>query len=219
MNEAEGEEKMKLKNLILWFFLTIAISGIISIPLGFLLEFLMGDKLFIAPTQMLLSGLTFGSVALLGFFSYLIFNWLALGILRNATLFQWVQIALILVVMVQVYIVQFQSFQRESIWIRLAIPFVILIVSICIAGWKAKKTNPSAFIPTLFFMIVVTVLEALPSLHSKAGNLPFAYVLFTVLILLICNAFQIGNLHRWVSSPKYTDKKKANQQKRLAVQK
>lgn len=208
---------MRIKNLIIWFVVTVALGGVVSLPLGYVIEWVVGENLFTLYPDLLLSGLTFGSVAILGFFSYLIFNWLALGLLRNTKLFQIVQGALILAVFAQLVLQQRTSFQSESLWVQLAIPSLILLVSLLVAWWKVGETNRSAFIPTLFFMVVATIIEALPSLSSKVGTLPLPSVLLTVIVLLVCNAYQIGNLHRWVENPKKTGKKKEANQKRLAT--
>jgi KinB signaling pathway activation protein len=67
-----------------------------------------------------------------------------------------------------------------------------------VAWLKMRWTNPGALIPTLFFMVAATTLEAIPSINSKAGELPVIFIFFTILVLLICNAWQILQLHRWV---------------------
>ncbi|WP_052807370.1 KinB-signaling pathway activation protein [Risungbinella massiliensis] len=207
---------MRLKNLLIWFVFTIAISGIIAIPLGFLLEMLSGEMLFFdspkmsAFTQMLLAGLTLGSVAILGFFAYLVFNWLALGLLRNTQLFQIIQLGVIILIGFPLVQFQFASFAHETILIRLAIPIVVFVSAFVVSWWKVQKTKHQAFVPTFFFMVTATVLEAFPALNSKEGTLPFAYVLFTVLILIVCNAYQISNLHRWTSPKKQEDSSKQN---------
>lgn len=215
---------MRLKNLIIWFVFTIVISGIIAIPLGFLLEMLSGEVLFFdSPkmssfTQMLLGGLTLGSVAILGFFAYLIFNWLALGLLRNTQLFQIIQLGVIILIGFPLVQFQFESFAHETILIRLAIPIVIFVSAFVVSWWKVRKTKHQAFVPTFFFMVTATVLEAFPALNSKEGTLPFAYVLFTVLILIVCNAYQISNLHRW-TSPKNQQEDSSQQNKKATPSK
>ena len=59
-------------------------------------------------------------------------------------------------------------------------------------------TNRNAFIPTLFFMCAVSVLEAVPAL--KLDNA--ASSLFMLAPLLVCNAWQILILHKVLDNKK-----------------
>jgi KinB signaling pathway activation protein len=101
----------------------------------------------------------------------------------------------------QVYL-NVTKFSREALGIHLIIPLLIFGAGVVVAWLKVKWTNSKAFIPTIFFMVIATVLEAIPSLNSKAGGIPLAIILHNVLILLACNAWQILQLHRWVQPQK-----------------
>ena len=59
-------------------------------------------------------------------------------------------------------------------------------------------TNRNAFIPTLFFMCAVSVLEAVPAL--KLDNA--ASSLFMLAPLFVCNAWQILILHKILDNKK-----------------
>jgi KinB signaling pathway activation protein len=68
-----------------------------------------------------------------------------------------------------------------------------------VAWFKVRQTHrAAAWIPTIFFMVVATTLEMIPSIHFKVGEVGIFFILFTVTILLTCNAWQILQLHRWV---------------------
>ena len=59
-------------------------------------------------------------------------------------------------------------------------------------------TNRNAFVPTLFFMFAVTVLEAVPALKLDIA----ASTIFMLAPLLVCNAWQILTLHKILDNKK-----------------
>jgi KinB signaling pathway activation protein len=196
------KQKMPLKNMMFWFFSTLVLGLMASFVLGNGLELISGEKVFKNGTELALTGLTFASVSLLGFFAYLIFNWLGLGLFRLPQLFQGVQIVLTLIVLGNLLYLQMKQFSGSPIWISLVVPFEIVIVAVFVAWLKAKWTNPSAWIPTFFFMVCATVLEAVSAINPKGTTIPFLLVFYTVFTLQICNAWQILQLHRWLRKNK-----------------
>ncbi len=178
---------MTLKKLLVWIGTTLLLGAISSIVLGLLLGWTGSSEL----PKLLLTGLTFAAVAELGFFSYLVFNWLARELIKSGQVFTIVQILLILILLGDLLYLNVSKFTGAPLWKHLLVPLVILLVSLLVAGWKTRQGNRQSLVPTLFFMIVVTTLESIPSINSKAGELPLKYVLYTILILLLCNAYQI----------------------------
>ena len=189
---------MTLRKLIYWFFSTLILGCLTAIILGFLFEQIAGEVLFGSLTGQLLLGLTLAAVAELGFFAYLVFNWLAKGLLRKKTVYDTVMILLILVLIGNLLYLNATKYQGEDFWLHLLVPTVIVLSAIIVAGLKRKWTNQSAYIPTLFFIIVATTIEAIPSINPKEGEVPLLIMMHTVLVLLACNAWQILQLHRWV---------------------
>jgi KinB signaling pathway activation protein len=187
---------MTLKKLMIWFWSTLAIGTALGVGFGKLIGLVTGVELGDL-TKLLLTGATFGSVALLGFFAYLIFNWLGNGLFRKQSHFQVLQVILIFLVLGNLIYLNLSKFAGDAFWVHLVIPCLIVAVGWVVAFLKVKGTNHKTFIPTLFFMIAATILEATPSLNSKSGEVPLSHIFFTILILLSCNAWQILNLHRW----------------------
>jgi KinB signaling pathway activation protein len=193
---------MTLKKLFFWIGTTLLLGAVLAVLVSYVIGWITGVSLGSLP-EVLLTGLTFAAVAELGFFSYLVFNWLARGLFRNQQLFVVVQILLIVILLGNLIYLNVNKFTGTQLWKHLVIPVVIMLISILVASWKAKQSTSQAFIPTFFFLTVATTLESIPSLNSKAGELPFPFVLFTVLILLICNVYQILQLSWLVTrSPK-----------------
>jgi KinB signaling pathway activation protein len=188
---------MTLKKLVFWIISTLLLGTIFGVVLGWLIGGIAGVSLGVW-TQLLLTGATFAAVAELGFFSYLVFNWLARGFFNSQKMFVGVQVALIVVLMINLIYLNTSKFSGVLLGVHLLVPLLLLVVSLLIAWWKMKKDgNRQVFIPTLFFMVAATTLESIPSLNSKAGELPLPFVLFTVLLLLVCNSYQILQL-RWL---------------------
>ncbi|WP_028778653.1 KinB-signaling pathway activation protein [Shimazuella kribbensis] len=184
---------MTLKKLFFWIVSTLLVGAVLSIVFGYGIGAITGTD-FGAFTQILLTGLTFAAVAELGFFSYLVFNWLAKGFLRNPKLFSSIQIFLILILLANLVYLNISKFAGSSLFTHLFVPVLILVVSLVVAWWKSARSVQQAFVPTLFFMVVGTTLESIPSINSKAGEVPLPFVVFTVLILLACNSYQILQL-------------------------
>lgn len=192
---------MTLKRLLFWFWSTLLLGAIISLLLGMVLQSFLGQFNWL---DLLLLGLTFSSVSILGFFCYLVFQWLAKGLIRKSSHFHFVLIVLLIGTVLYLCFIFYQQYQ-EKLW-PYVILFMMLVFSFVVAFLKVKWTNSTAFIPTLFFMMVVTAFESIPSINSKEGQLPIESVFFTIVVLLICNAWQILQLHRLTAKK---EKKKA----------
>jgi KinB signaling pathway activation protein len=179
---------MTLKRVFFWVWSTLLVGGV-SV---FLFTPFIQVQSYL---QQLLVGLTLASVAELGFFSYLIFNWLCKGQLKSRKTFYLIQIGLIFIVLLNfTYLCMHRVHEREAI-LLLAI---VLSASLLTAYVKSKCTHNIAWLPTCFFMVVATILEATPSFQTKLITVPFTLLLQTVSVLLVCNAWQILQLHKWV---------------------
>jgi KinB signaling pathway activation protein len=192
-----------------WFHLfwtTVAIGIIASIVVGLILEF--SDQEFPIPgisgvgfnvLNMILGGATISVLSQMGFFSFLIVRFIAMGIIRNKTVWDLLQLAIVIVVLFDlVYLRYDRSNGLSSVFSLSIMPMIVLIVSLAVSYWKVRLTNRNAFIPTLFFMIVVTILEAVPAL--KLNNAPSS--IYMLIPLFACNIYQIINLHKITANKK-----------------
>lgn len=193
---------MRLKTLFIWIGSTLLLSAVASLVLTFALQPWLGSPKWL---HYLLTGLTLGAVAELGLFSYQIFSWLCRGFIRSQTVYQGLLAIIFLIVGANLLYL----FDQKYSPIYLTVPVVMFFVSLAIATWKSVLTSWHAWIPTLFFMFVVTTLEAIPSIDARGVSVPLAVIFFTVTILLLCNAWQILRLHHWLSAPKSKKTKKA----------
>lgn len=193
---------MTLKNLLKWYFSTLLIGAGVTFVVGFVAELFVGNPLFGPVDQLLLTGFVFASITQLGFFSYLIFNWLSIGLIRNQQTFAIIQIIFLVLVFGNVVYLNVSKYTGTDLVLHLLIPVSLLAVSVVIGKQKARWTQKAAFIPTLFFMFTVTMLEAIPSMNIKGGEAPIYTIALTVFVLTLCNAWQILNLHHWTRSTK-----------------
>jgi KinB signaling pathway activation protein len=189
---------MTLKNLFHWFWSTLAVGGGAALAIAFVMEAVMGESVFGPLMQQLLLSLTLAAAAELGFFSYMVFNWLSRGLVRNKGVYDGILFFLLALVLGNLLYMNAVKYKGADFWIHLSISALILLAAVVVASVKARWTNRSAWIPTLFFMTVATVIEAIPSLNPKAGEVPVPILLHAVLVLIICNAWQILRLHRWL---------------------
>lgn len=188
---------MTIRKAIYLFWTTIVIGAVVSLLAGFVLN-LLTDSDGIGWLGDLGGGIMFGAVAQMGFFAYMIFNWLGASFLRNRKLFLGLQVLLMVFVLSAVLYSRYTLYGENSVATYLAAPLLVLLVAIVVAKIKVSQTNSQAWIPTLFFMIVATMLEAGPAI--KQPNL--GMLLWMVVTLLACNAWQVLQLHRLVDTKK-----------------
>lgn len=186
------------------FWKTLLIGSAASIVAGILLQFGTGKIIFKGPSDYLVYfvilfgyGLLTSVYSQMGFFAYLILNYMANGVFSRKT---WQYIQMVLTVLALLELLFFRTIVggQSDKWSDLILGLSILIVSIGVAYFKAKWTNPSAWIPTLFFMIAITIVETVGGLRIGVNTA----TAFIVIPLMSCNAYQILILHRVVQNKK-----------------
>ncbi len=195
---------MTLRKWFHLFWTTLLIGVVLSVFIGLILQLsdqefpILGISAFgFNLVNMALGGATISVLSQMGFFAYLIVRFIAMGIFRKKIVWDFLQLAVVIVVLFDTVYLRYSNL-NGSLLSYTFLPLIILIISFGIAFWKVAMTNRNAFVPTLFFMFAVTVLEAVPAL--KLDN-P-ASSLFMLVPLLGCNAWQILTLHRVVENKK-----------------
>ncbi len=135
-------------------------------------------------------GALLGAFSHLGFFAYLTMNYFAQGIIRSRLLWSYIQVFLIVVVSYYSAILRVR--EGESLLSYILVPVIILIVSLPFVRLKVKQTNKQSFVPTLFFLTAVTLLESVPALRQYN---PYGTVLM-IAPLYASNVWQIMKLHK-----------------------
>ncbi|PMC34114.1 KinB-signaling pathway activation protein [Bacillus sp. UMB0899] len=200
---------MNSRNWVRLFLSTLLVGGVTTGIIGFLLKwseykdlFLNFDIIEILSVLFWLFGvgLIFSVISQMGFFAYLTVHRFGLGIFRSVSLWNFVQIILILFVLFDLVYFRYQLFstEGESYTPYILLALYIFIFGVIVALLKRKDTNKEAFVPALFFMTVVTVIEWFPALRVNQED----WLLLMLIPLQICNAYQLIMLPRFIQRKK-----------------
>lgn len=139
-------------------------------------------------------------IAQMGFFAYLTVHRLGLGIFGSVKLWNRVQTVLIIFALFDLMFFRHFLFaeEGESILGYTIMPLLLLAYGWVVAELKARDTgNRQAFIPALFFMVVVTMVEWIPALSENE----LTFILNAIVPLLVSNTWQLLVLHRLHEMP------------------
>ncbi len=200
-----GDVSVNSRNWVRLFMTTLFLGGSSTIFIGFVLEWdkynkffqnFDGKEILMVSFWLLGVGLIFSVISQMGFFAYLTVHRFGLGMFRSPALWNAVQMFLIAFVLFD--FVYFRSVfianGNESLGTNIFVAATLFLFGIIVAYIKSKETNKKAFVPALFFMIVVTIIEWVPAL--RINDTSWLYLM--VVPLLICNAYQVLILHRLV---------------------
>ncbi|WP_026693519.1 KinB-signaling pathway activation protein [Peribacillus kribbensis] len=189
---------MNSRNLVRFLFTTLILGGITAGLIGLFarwgeLEPLLGKRefgeFFMTLLMLVGLGLLFSVISQLSFFAYLTVHRLGLGIFGTA--WNGVQIVLIAFLLFDlIYFAPIWFGDKGDRWMYAVYSAVLLIVGLAAAWYKVNLTNKRAFVPAVFFMTVVTVIEWVPVLRTNDKN----WMLFMLIPLLVCNAYQLLTL-------------------------
>jgi KinB signaling pathway activation protein len=185
------------------FMTTLLIGGITTAIVGFIINWNEYVHYFIdlkiinilsALFWFLLWGILYSVISQMGFFAYLTVHRFGLGIFKSVSLWNGVQVVLILFVLFDLVYLRYETFAKsgDSLLPYIGLAVILLIAGLITAWYKSKQTNREAFIPALFFMIVVTVIEWFPVLRVNEQS----WVYLMLFALLACNAYQLLILHK-----------------------
>lgn len=197
-NEQLGDYSVNSRNWVRLFLSTLFLGGISTAITGFIVRWDKYDSLFFSIDIMgILSvllllfgvGLIFSIISQMGFFAYLTIHRFGLGIFRSVSLWNAVQIILIIFVLFDLVYFRYRFFAQpgESFIPYVLVALSILIIGIAMAYVRKANTNNEAFVPALFFMTVVTIIEWVPALQINDRN----WLYLMLFPLLICNAYQL----------------------------
>ncbi len=184
----------------------MAIGAAVCLVLGLALQFTDQSYGFLKVEEtgynalmMAISGLMIGVFAMMGFFAYLTLNYIALSMTRQKFMWTTLQGYTSVFAVAALGYMLYGYKDKLGDWLYWVLPLVLAVGSVVVAMLKVKQTNRSGFVPTVFFMFVVTVLEAWPSI---SGETNVVSVIFMVTPLFVCNTYLIFMLHRLVGSSK-----------------
>jgi KinB signaling pathway activation protein len=187
------------------FFTTLFLGGISTVIIGFVLEWdkyvkffqdFDGKEILAVSFWLMGVGFIFSVISQMGFFAYLTIHRFGLGMFRSPSLWNAVQLFFIAFVLFDfVYLRSILIANGEvSLGNNILVAGVLFVFGAIVAYIKSKETNRKAFVPALFFMVVVTILEWVPAL--RINDTDWLYLM--VIPLLLCNAYQLLILHRLI---------------------
>ncbi len=189
---------MNSRKLIKFLFNTLIIGGVVGLIISFFVKWdtystylkpfnameILGLIIFFIGL-----GLTFSVISMTGYFAYLYVHRYGISLFRS--FWNTVQVLLILFVLFDLVYFPYKNGDIAFYWVLLG-ALLLFAFAWGIAKLKQKETNKSAFIPTLFFLIVITTVEWTPALIAEGSD----YVWLMLAPLLICNTYLIIGSHR-----------------------
>lgn len=185
---------MKVKGFLRLFWSTLLFGTLFGFVMslladpGYLVDFSFGSIL----TALTYSS-TWTSISMMGFFSYLIVHRVGLDIFRGVRLWNRVQVVLIAFALFDGVYFRVLASGNEEIGRYIGEMVVLTVVAWFVAQGKARQTNATAFIPALFLMIVITLIEWIPALQAT-DRLELLWPALATLVF--ANAYQVLMLHR-----------------------
>ncbi|MDD1369988.1 KinB signaling pathway activation protein KbaA [Bacillus sp. MHSD17] len=204
---------MNSRKWVRLFFTTLFLGGISTVIIGFVLEWdkyaeffqnLDGKEILAVSFWLMGVGFIFSVISQMGFFAYLTIHRFGLGMFRSPSLWNTVQLFFIAFVLFDfVYLRSVLIANGEvSLGNNILVAGVLFVFGAIVAYIKSKETNKKAFVPALFFMVVVTILEWVPAL--RINDTDWLYLM--VIPLLLCNAYQLLILHRLIGKTSKSDR-------------
>lgn len=196
---------MNSRKWVRLFFTTLFLGGISTVIIGFVLEWdkyvkffqnFDGKEILAVSFWLMGVGFIFSVISQMGFFAYLTIHRFGLGMFRSPSLWNAVQLFFIAFVLFDfVYLRSVLIANGEvSLGNNILVAGMLFVIGAIVAYIKSKETNKKAFVPALFFMVVVTILEWVPAL--RINDTDWLYLM--VIPLLLCNAYQLLILHRLI---------------------
>lgn len=178
-------------------------GALTSLIVGLVWQFIQGEfihftgmiDMLLNIVQYILCGCILSVYAQMIFFSYLILHYIASALFKRG----WVYIQLLCtlitlldIVFLRVLLHHNDIFGGQGIKnTDLLLGCLVLLIAYIVTYYKVKATNETALIPTLFFMIVITIVETLFAFHIGSAALWLVYI-----TVVVCNSYQILMLHR-----------------------
>jgi KinB signaling pathway activation protein len=197
------DNRVTSRNWVKLFLTTLMIGGITTAIVGFIVrwnEFLPYFSEFkivnilSSLIWLIVMGFLFSVISQMGFFAYLTIHRFGLGIFKSVSLWNAVQVVLILFVLFDLVYLRYEKFadKGESVIPYILPAAILLVVGLVIAWVKMKQTKKDAFIPAFFFMVVATIIEWVPVLRVNETS----WLYLMVFALMACNTYQLLILHK-----------------------
>ena len=219
---------MTIRNWIKFFLVAMIIGGGVNalaslvVRWDFFQPYLVAGEFgefFAAFLWMGFLGFTMSVIAQAGFFAYLTLHQVGMNLFRTLTLWNWVQMLLILIVLVDIVVFRFAPGSKTTgDWIFYIGLLIVLVGGAIVTAMKKVKMTgkPHVLISTMFFMIVVTSLEWIIALMGRQANID-TYIALLLFPLIAVNAFQVLMLPKY-NAQSEVDRKKLEERRKARRQ-
>ncbi|MGG0644046.1 KinB-signaling pathway activation protein [Sporosarcina gallistercoris] len=208
---------MTIRNWMKFFIRALLLGGVITGLVGlivrwdFFYSYLSTGEYFQfigALLWMVFLGFTMSVIAQMGFFAYLSIHQFGVNLFRTLTLWNWVQLLLIVIVLFDLVFFRFRLTSEDTgRTVLYMVLLAILVGTAVVTAWyKAQWTKKHILISALFFMIVITTIEWLPALMVRNGEVD-TWVTIMLFPLVAVNAYQL------LALPKYNRKSDEDKRK------
>ncbi|HEY4429426.1 MAG TPA: KinB-signaling pathway activation protein [Paenibacillus sp.] len=189
---------MSIKKWFHLFWTTLLIGAGGAVIAGLALQFVNGTidfksvgDFFLYPLILLGYGMLVSVYSQLGFFAYLILNYMGNGVFPQKV-WKYIQLVLSVLALLELIFLRTVVGGERNVMSDLILGIFILLTAIIVSYFKVRSTNISALIPTFFFMTAISIVEVIGVLRIGVDSA----TVFIVVPLVACNAFQILMLHR-----------------------
>ncbi|MFF2020028.1 KinB-signaling pathway activation protein [Paenibacillus sp. NPDC058177] len=189
---------MSIKKWFYLFWTTLLIGAAGAVIAGLALQAVNGKIDFKSTVDFLLYplillgyGMLVSVYSQLGFFAYLILNYMGIGVFPRKV-WQYIQLVLAVLALLELVFLRSVVGGERNVTSDLFLGILILLSAIVVTYFKVRSTNFSAWIPTFFFMTAITIVETIGVLRIGVDSA----TVFIIVPLIACNAFQILMLHR-----------------------
>ena len=209
---------MTIRNWVKFFFMCLVVGGSVTAVAGiiirwnffqpYLAEGEFGEFLA-AFVWMIVLGFTMSVIAQAGFFAYLTLHQVGVGIFKTLTLWNWVQVLLMVILIFDLIVFRFApSAESMGDWVfYIGLLIFLIFGAIATAIKKVQLTGKKhVLISSMFFMTVITSLEWIIALMGRQGNID-TYVALLLFPLIAVNAYQL------LALPKYNQKSDEDRKK------
>ncbi|OBZ15612.1 KinB signaling pathway activation protein [Bacillus sp. FJAT-27264] len=189
---------MSIKKWFYLFWTTLLIGAAGAVITGLALQAVNGKIDFKSTADFLLYplillgyGMLVSVYSQLGFFAYMILNYMGIGVFPRKV-WQYIQLVLAVLALLELVFLRSVVGGERNVTSDLFLGILILLSAVVVTYFKVRSTNFSAWIPTFFFMTAITIVETIGVLRIGVDSA----TVFIIVPLIACNAFQILMLHR-----------------------
>lgn len=190
------------------FIQTLAVGGFVTVIVGLVIQWFEHDRslsgfeiseLFFVILWYLGMGFLFSVISQMGYLAYLMVHRLGLSFFR--TYWNPIQTGLIVFALFDLIYFRYTIFAAEGdhIFSYVSVAGFIFLVGLLFAFIKMKQSGKgTVFVPSLFFMVVITIIEWFPALRLNDT----VWLHLMIYPLIACNAYQLLMLPRFLERSK-----------------